>query len=610
MRRGSLGWPVGAIALMSATVAARGQLPIKTTVEDFFQGGSQPDGSYEQVLHSNNCGTCHGTFDDQILIMERFQGGMMAQAARDPLFYACLAIAEQDVAFVGDICIRCHAPRAWISGRSTPTDGSAINFSDRDGVNCHFCHRMVDPFYKPGKSPIEDEEILNALIKKPVTIGGGNYVLDRMDRRRGPRPGVAPPHSFIKSPFHHDAALCATCHDVSNPAYSRQPDDTYVLNELETPHPTDDKYDQFPMERTFSEWLNSAFAVGGVDMGGRFGGNKQVVSTCQDCHMPDSTSRACDFGTPPTYDDMAAHDMVGANVWVPDMVANLYPTEINITALEKSKLLARDMLRRAADLELTQDGDVLRARVVNQTGHKLPSGYSEGRRMWLNVVFRNKKGKIAAERGAYDEKTADLTTDDTMVFEAKMGIDAAVAQLTGLPEGITMHFGLNNVIYKDNRIPPRGFTNDAFRQVQAAPAGYGYSEGQFWREVEYVIPTDAVSVEVRLFHQIGAKEYIEFLRDANTTNTAGQTLYDQWEKTGKSPPEEMALSSLALTAFQFGDFDGNKALDLADYAAFSSCLDGPDAALRAGCGPGDLDGDGDVDSRDFARFQARFGPLE
>ena len=47
----------------------------------------------------------------------------MGQAARDPLFHACLAVANQDAAFAGDLCIRCHTPGGWISGRSEPTDG-------------------------------------------------------------------------------------------------------------------------------------------------------------------------------------------------------------------------------------------------------------------------------------------------------------------------------------------------------------------------------------------------------------------------------------------------------------------------------------------------------
>ncbi len=49
---------------------------------------------------------------------------MMADVARDPLFLANLAIASQDAANSGDLCLRCHLPRGWMAGRSVPTDGS------------------------------------------------------------------------------------------------------------------------------------------------------------------------------------------------------------------------------------------------------------------------------------------------------------------------------------------------------------------------------------------------------------------------------------------------------------------------------------------------------
>jgi len=39
---------------------------------------------------------------------------------------------------------------------------------------------------------------------------------------------------------------------------------------------------------------------------------------------------------------------------------------------------------------------------------------------------------------------------------------------------------------------------------------------------------------------------IEFLRDENTTNTAGQVLYDQWELLGKSEPVEMDFQEITL----------------------------------------------------------------
>lgn len=597
------------VAALSLAAKAYAQLPLPTTLEDFFQGGSQPDGQYDQILHSNNCGLCHGGQDETILIHKPWQGSMMAQAARDPLFYACLAIANQDAAFAGDLCIRCHVPRAWISGRSEPPDGSAINSSDLDGITCHFCHRMVDPIYEAGVNPVEDEAILDELEVVPTTIGGGNYVLERIDRRRGPRNDFSPPHSFLQSNFYRDKDYCATCHDVSNPVYERQSDGTYALTNYDERHPTDNKYDQFPLERTYSEWLYSDYAEGGVDTQGRFGGNNPVVSTCQDCHLPDSDSKACNFVDSPVRSDMAAHDLSGGNAWVPDVIANLYAgdDDVDPVALEAGKQRAISMLQRAATLEVTQSGDAIIVRVINETGHKLPSGYPEGRRLWLNVQFKDGGGALLAEQGAYDSETADLITTDTKVYEAKLGLDAAVAAATGLPEGPSFHFALANKIYKDNRIPPRGFTNAAYEEVQAAPVAAGYSDGQYWSDTLFQAPAGAAEVVVTLYYQTASKEYITFLRDANTTTDDGQVLYEQWELTGKSPPVAMATQTVTLGAYSIGDFDADTLVTLADHADFVGCLTGPQHGPPApGCEPGDVDADTDVDLEDFSRLQTRF----
>ncbi len=47
------------------------------------------------------------------------------------------------------------------------------------------------------------------------------------------------------------------------------------------------------------------------------------------------------------------------------------------------------MLRKAATLTVTltlsDTAQLATVRVFNQTGHKLPSGYAEGRQMWLNL---------------------------------------------------------------------------------------------------------------------------------------------------------------------------------------------------------------------------------
>jgi hypothetical protein len=331
---------------------------------------------------------------------------------------------------------------------------------------------------------------------------------------------------------------------VSNPVFTRQADGSYALNALNTAHPTHEKRDKFPVERTFSEWSQSQFAREAIDMGGLFGGNKSAVATCQDCHMPDTDGTACAPGFGGAFrDDLPLHQFNGGNTWVLRAVDSLYPDwETNLTPsiIDSSIQRAHQMLESAAELSAWIRGGEVVVRVENNTGHKLPTGYPEGRRMWINVQVFGGAGMLLQEYGHYDRTSALLTTGDTTVFESILGLDAAMAATTGLAAGMSFHFVLNNEILKDNRIPPRGFTWAAFAAVQAAPVGESFKEEQFWHDSSFALPPGARRVEVRLFYQTTSKEYIEFLRDNNTTNAAGQTAYDQWVLHGKSAPAEMA----------------------------------------------------------------------
>jgi len=534
---------------------------------------------------------------------------MMAQSARDPLFYACLTIANQDAAFAGDICLRCHTPGGWLSGRSTPTDGSSLSSLDLDGVSCSVCHRMVDPVFKPGVSPPRDEAIIAAINPPPLVPGSGNFVMDPVDVRRGPYAdlqGVNPGHLWSPSPFHRSPELCGTCHDVSNPLYERQPDDTYVLGPLNQAHnPEQNQYRMFPLERTYSEWLHSDFAKRGVDMGARYGA-QQVVSTCQDCHMPVASGKGCSFGV--SRDDLRGHDFAGGNAWVQDMILNLYPDSgLNTEYLHEGKERAVSMLRRACSLELSQEGNQVNVRVVNETGHKLPTGYPEGRRMWINVQVLDEELDVIREYGHYDGATADLAVYDTKVYEIKLGLDAAVAALVNLPVGESFHFALNNVVVKDNRIPPRGFTNAAYRNVQAMPVAERYDDGQYWDDSRFRLPLGAHSIRVSVHYQTASKEYVTFLRDENRTNDDGQVLYDQWELTEKSPPVEMSDATIAIMPFAGGDADGDGRIDGADYGGFATCMTPPMAgSIDLDCVEFDFDADGDVDLYDFGQLQQAF----
>jgi hypothetical protein len=583
--------------VLAVSVASGG---IGTTVLDFFIPGSQPNSLTVRLASASGCQTCHSNYSQGD--SEPFTGWshtMMGQAARDPMFYACLAIANQDASFAGELCLRCHTPQGWLVGHSNDPSGGAITGTDFQGVGCSVCHRMVNPNYVAGESPAVDESIIAALPFPPVNPHSGSFVMDPQDRRRGPFALSVTPHQWLESPFHQQSSMCATCHDVSNPAYTRRPDGTYALDALNTRNPNSDKYTQFPVERTYSEWANSLFAQGPLDLGGRFGGNNPLVSTCQDCHMPTTEG----YGANPNYGaefrtDMPQHLFNGANTWVLRAVNDLYPSdETNMTpeGIEASVQRAQGMLAAASDLELYIDNGTLTTRVINMTGHKLPTGYAEGRRMWVNVQFFDSGGALIAERGHYDTTTADLTLD-TKVYQGDSGVDEVVAAQAGVPAGPGFHFALNNTWFFDNRIPPMGFTNAGFAAVQAAPAGYTYADGQFWDDTSYDMPPGTSRVEVRVYHQTTSKEYVEFLRDHNTTNTAGQTAYNQWVQWGKSAPTLMDFQSIDILPPCFADFNDDGNVDQGDIDALIDVVAGGTTVIR---GDPDVNRDGNVDQGDI-----------
>ncbi len=530
---------------------------VATTLRDFDQPGTQPFGGGSFEAHTA-CVTCHGGYDAAVEPGHNFKGSMMAQAARDPLFYACLAIAEQDAPSSGDLCLRCHTPFGWMSGRSQPTSGAQLTALDRDGVACDFCHRAVDPIYVGGVSPPEDQAVLSGLLPghQPTGYANGQYVIDPVARKRGPVGNPVCPHPFLTSPFHQSSEFCGTCHDVSNPVFARTAGADYAPGPLDQAAATISSTTLLPLERTYSEWKHSAYPAGVYAP--EFAGNKPdgVVSTCQDCHLRDVAGKGCNDPAAPLRPDLPLHDMMGGNAWLPVVIASLYPGETDPSALAAGAARAVSMLQKAAQLDLavSAEGDSFRATVtlINRTGHKLPTGYPEGRRMWLHVVGRDAGGDVVYESGGYDPAAGVLSaTPDPMVYQAHLGVSPALATALGLSSGPSFHFALNDTIYLDNRIPPLGFTNAAYETFGGAPVEPlhpppRYPDGQNWDAPSFALPSAARQASAVLYYQTTSKDYVEFLRDANTTNGAGQAMYDAWSANGRCGPIVMAGDSMSF----------------------------------------------------------------
>ncbi len=544
-----------AFILATAPAFSAHAAPYPTTRRDFDLPGTQPLTVSATFAPPSACTPCHSNYGQPNVEPYRaWQGSMMAHSGRDPLMLAALAVANQDLEHAGETCLRCHFPKGWLEGRSAPEDGTSMTADDRQGVQCSVCHRLVDPVAH-AENPPEDGPILAALLQPVPTFSSAMMVVDPQDRLRGPFDIIAdlgsdphlPTRSTLVSPFHKSAELCGTCHNVRNPAFTRNMLGEYELNALDTPG---DPLLGFPEQSTYDEWVASTYASTGV-YAPQFGRNRDVVSTCQDCHMPAVTGKDANIGL--TRDDVPLHEMVGGNTFVPTILPHhpAFGGEVNPAIMQESVAKSTRILRQAATVTVDLAGGVLSVRVSNESGHKLPTGYPDGRRMWLHVRAFDPGRNVVFESGRYVFETADLVGHEALpgdldydphlqVWEAVQGISPSAAAAFGTTSGASQHLAMNNVRVKDNRIPPRGFTNAAFEAFDGAPVGDTFADGEHWDDVTYPVGAAAVGAEVILYYQTASREYVEFLRDTNTTNAAGNLLFDLWDQHGKSAPVAMA----------------------------------------------------------------------
>lgn len=328
--------------------------------------------------------------------------------------------------------------------------------------------------------------------------------------------------------------------------------------------------------------------------------------------MPDQVGGACGFyESPPFFErpDVGAHSFNGANTWVLEAIATQMGVDADYYGLTQDRRDAahartEQMLRDASDMELSVDAGELNVRILNQSGHSLPTGYPEGRRMWINVKFLDDNGDIVSESGAYDPATAVLDTASTKVYEKKMRMTQDVADAVNLPAGDSFHLVLNNEISFDNRIPPIGFTNAAFAAFGGGPVGYTYADGQHWDDTAFDVPAGATSAVATLYYQTSSKEYMEFLRDTNVTDDFGQTAYDLWELHGKSAPVAMDTMTIEIAAADPCDINGDGIVNGADLGsmlgAWGVCADPNNC-------PQDLNGDGQVNGADLGLLLGCWG---
>ncbi|MFO0631580.1 MAG: multiheme c-type cytochrome [Nannocystaceae bacterium] len=512
---------------------------------------TQPGELTHPLVTASTCQNCHSfgniaphEADPLYAPFFGWQGTMMANAARDPVFWAGVAIASQDLPGGTSECIRCHSPRAFLEGRGDATAiGDLLPEDLAGGVECELCHRTIEDLATPpGNAQYQVDDVpVNGVVPRhgPWTYEGnvGN-----------------PPHEWVQDPYTGSARLCGTCHDVTTPR--ERVDDAGVGMGVD-----------FNEQRTYSEWLGSAFAQAGDDF-----------RSCQDCHMP-----AVDE-MPGCFDNANAglthatggrrHDLVGANRFMMELLRGIYGDsgsgEVSDFFYDNAIDALDAFVATAATLEATAPRSVdlgaglsgLDVTVTNETGHKLPSGYSEGRVMWLEVIARY-GDQVVWSSGTWTQGTG-------METDAQLRTYRAIAE--DFDDGATFHLLRNNHWVEDTRIPPRG----SMPSLETDPVGDRYTlqgDGTWphFDQVSYafdgrddivdatpdVTDDDVLEVDVRLLYLINTPEYVQFLDDENSTNDAGATVRSLIEDAGGAVPLQLATAQLSIPITGFGSAGGS-----------------------------------------------------
>jgi hypothetical protein len=476
------------------------------------ENSTQPEQLIEKLKPPAECARCHqGPMAD-------WSGGIMGNDFRDPSFLALLSISEQDSPGIGDLCLRCHAA-GWWEGKSHPPGGDPLGRSfepppkiDQESVPlCDFCHGvervgMRESRYD-GRAMAEAE---GAVFLKP---------------ERGEHPG-GPDRRL--APLHQEGEFCGSCHDVSNPAVRS-------LNDKGLPH---------PLERTYTEW--------------KFSSAGEEGRTCQECHPP--------------------MKFPGAQTWMLDPGMSMIYPDIDAGWADAGYEVSRDrtaawaaarernesFMRQAASVQMTAPERLsagadaaLKVTVVNNTGHRLPTGFAEGRQMWIHVKVTDQAGDVVFEDGQLDDRGSLVRTAQTKVYEQQAGVDGDKS----------LNFALLNTILKDNRIPPAGFNKEAYEAEGAFIIGADYADGQNWDETEYSFEVPATAdgpfhAEATLKYETFSYEFVNWLKETDKTlgsnhggpaaatpegfKTWGEVTYWIWDEAAKGRPVAMASAAIEL----------------------------------------------------------------
>ena len=334
---------------------------------------------------AKTCGTCHPDH------LREWEGSVMHYAAGSPTFNAFELVARQKsegaVAADGanpNFCVGCHSPIGvmrdefpdYVDAASAEPAFDAMSAVAAEGVSCDFCHTVTGPDLEG--SPSGDG------------IGNASLLNEPGYAKQGPidEPWENSYHEAERSEYLQSSEFCGSCHDVRIPVEDAVTGEPFLR-----------------LENLFTEWQTGPYATEDNPWG--------TVVRCQDCHMslyplePPGTFpeiRVAQYLDTPVRPH-AVHAFTAVSAPLTDDYPNLDTEEVDASGFPVGQEQRREMFLRAAatlTLEGTRStlsggGTVLPVLVTVEntgTGHNLPSGFSQERECWIELVVRDDAGVL------------------------------------------------------------------------------------------------------------------------------------------------------------------------------------------------------------------------
>jgi hypothetical protein len=261
-------------------------------------------------------------------------------------------------------CATCHNPIGLVQGeidinaaQSAKAEGQpayqarqtgiTLSISQRaaEGVACALCHQAARVAESPANGSLQLD--VNA-------IGFPQDAFARLSLRAVPDAH----RDQLRRPVIQQAELCGSCHNLHLPESG------------------------LAVEPTFDEWKNSPYPAQGI--------------TCQTCHFAPAPASMVDSSLP---------EAIGAHGVAPGAPSSLPDLSDETTLLKMAATLDVSALDVSASTNPTDPSGLMATITITNSGagHRLPTGASDLRQVWLELTLRDAQGQLAWSSGVLDQ---------------------------------------------------------------------------------------------------------------------------------------------------------------------------------------------------------------